>query len=298
MDKKTSAKIINGMAEKIELLDDKLRQVQKNEARKRLDLFESFGARIEVLENNEALNLNRIESLEDNIDSSSLLQRFDTINEKIEVLENKYKYKIQVLYARNQKRADHIKTLNGRIEVLEDMMKNPHNNWFNASINGKIEALDERINNRCDYIDKHNRVHFDKLGAKVEDLHSGIKIIKEMQKITKSKCDKLAKVDSNTLECIDNINYNHNSVEKNLNERCDDLEAKNYQIKSDLDKLSNGDKTDDIVINRDDINDLEARQTEEQEIWLDENEDIFNETMKEGRETIKRVKARKGENNE
>ena len=265
MDKKTSAKIINGMAEKIELLDDKLRQVQKNEVRKRLDLFESFGARIEVLENNEALNLNRIESLEDNIDSSSLLQRFDTINEKI--------------------------------EVLEDMMKNPHNNWFNASINGKIEALDERINNRCDYIDKHNRVHFDKLGAKVEDLHSGIKIIKEMQKITKSKCDKLAKVDSNTLECIDNINYNHNSVEKNLNERCDDLEAKNYQIKSDLDKLSNGDKTDDIVINRDDINDLEARQTEEQEIWLDENEDIFNETMKEGRETIKRVKARKGENN-
>ena len=87
MDKKTSAKIINGMAEKIELLDDKLRQVQKNEVRKRLDLFESFGARIEVLENNETLNLNRIESLEDNIDSSSLLQRFDTINEKIEVLE-------------------------------------------------------------------------------------------------------------------------------------------------------------------------------------------------------------------
>ena len=285
MDKKTSAKIINGMAEKIELLDDKLRQVQKNEVRKRLDLFESFGARIEVLENNEALNLNRIESLEDNIDSSSLLQRFDTINEKIEVLENKYKYKIQVLYARNQKRADHIKTLNGRIEVLEDMMKNPHNNWFNASINGKIEALDERINNRCDYIDKHNRVHFDKLGAKVEDLHSGIKIIKEMQKITKSKCDNL-KAKMSTLATKE-------GVQKSFNECYDDLEAKNYQIKSDLDKLSNGE----IVISRDDINDLETRQTEEQEIWLDENEDIFNETMKEGRETIKRVKARKGENN-
>ena len=288
MDKKTSAKIINGMAEKIELLDDKLRQVQKNEVRKRLDLFESFGARIEVLENNEALNLNRIESLEDNIDSSSLLQRFDTINEKIEVLENKYKYKIQVLYARNQKRADHIKTLNGRIEVLEDMMKNPHNNWFNASINGKIEALDERINNRCDYIDKHNRVHFDKLGAKVEDLHSGIKIIKEMQKITKSKCDNL-KAKMSTLATKE-------GVQKSFNECYDDLEAKNYQIKSDLDKLSNGE----IVISRDDINDLEVRQTREQEMYSDKNnnwEDIFNETMKEGRETIKRVKARKGENN-
>ena len=48
------------------------------------------------------------------------------------------------------------------------------------------------------------------------------------------------------------INGQQDKIES-LEDKIDDLEAKNYQIKSDLDKLSNGDKTDDIVINRDDI---------------------------------------------
>jgi hypothetical protein len=195
-------------------------------------------------------------------------------------------------------------------------------------INGmaeKIEVLEDKINKleKINLLNTNRNIknmeHFENLGAKVEDLHSGIKIIKEMQKITKSKCDNL-KAKMSTLATKE-------GVQKSFNECYDDLEAKNYQIKSDLDKLitwkninalSNGEKTitlgelrsckdweeldnyltDDIVISRDMLGDLETRQTEEQEIWLDENEDIFNKTMKEGHETIKRVKARKGENNE
>ena len=78
----------------------------------------------------------------------------------------------------------------------------------------------------------------------------------------------------------ENEALNLNRIES-LEDNIDDLEAKNYQIKSDLDKLINGDET--ITLG---------------EFSKFKNWEEFNEAMREGHETIKRVKARNGENNE
>ena len=119
------------------------------------------------------------------------------------------------------------------------------------------------------------------MAEKIEALHKSVVIMKEMQEITKNKCDVL---ETNMKELeqkanrtgqfhLDAINEKFNKLEKQinnifellksgniafikdipdinqetditnkLNDRCDDLEAKNYQIKSDLDKLINNNK--------------------------------------------------------
>ena len=116
------------------------------------------------------------------------------------------------------------------------------------------------------------------MAEKIEALHKSVVIMKEMQEITKNKCDVLEtsikeleqKANRTGQFHLDAINEKFNKLEKQinnifellksgniafikdipdinqetditnkLNDRCDDLEAKNFQIKSDLDKLIN-----------------------------------------------------------
>ena len=136
MDIKTILKVVNSMAEKIELLEDKLRQVTEDEKRKRLDLY-----------NNYLENLTKITKLE----------------------------KINLLNAdRNNKNMEHFESLGDRVNNLED-----------------------------------RQIKFDIRIYNLEDKYKYM--------------------------------FNNKDV-KCLIERCDDLEAKNYIIKGDLDKLINNNK--------------------------------------------------------
>ena len=53
------------------------------------------------------------------------------------------------------------------------------------------------------------------------------------------RCDDLVKVDNNIIECMDDLEAKLNKLDNICVEQYDVLEAKNYQIKSDLDKLTN-----------------------------------------------------------
>ena len=112
-------------------------------------------------------------------------------------------------------------------------------NTILKTINGmaeKIEVLEDKLKNRCDYIDKHNRVHFDAMAKKIESLTNFdektincLEIIDERIHHLKSDIKELAKNDidlDNKINTIDRLCIKH----------YDDLEAKNYQIKSDLNK--------------------------------------------------------------
>ena len=107
-----------------------------------------------------------------------------------------------------------IKVINGmaeKIEALEKDIKRLDN----------INSLNAERNNK--FLD-----HFGSLGSSVYDLNKrcdktddNIHDLSLSSIRTDKRCDDLVKVDSNLIDCMD------------------DLEAKNFQMKSDLDKLIN-----------------------------------------------------------
>ena len=86
------------------------------------------------------------------------------------------------------------------------------------------------------------------MSDKIELLHEAVKISNEMQKISKEKIDNLDvwkiklndmdKILLNRIECLeDKIDDIMSWVNLDLNETLDDLTAKNYQLKSELDGI-------------------------------------------------------------
>ena len=170
-----------------------------------------------------------------------------------------------------------IKVINGMSEKIEvfkimfiDTMTERINKCFNKfdKIDNRLDALEDKLKNRCDYIDKHNRVHFDAMAEKIEVLenklnnndceHYRSKDMNELKsriinledkykymfnnkdvKHLIERCDDLVKVDNNIIECMDDLEAKLNKLDNICVEQYDVLEAKNYQIKSDLDKLTN-----------------------------------------------------------
>ena len=122
-----------------------------------------------------------------------------------------------------------IKVINGmaeKIEVFKIM--------FIDTMTEKIEALEKDIK-RLDNInslnaERNNKFldHFGSLGSSVYDLNKrcdktddNIHDLSLSSIRTDKRCDDLVKVDNNIIECMD------------------DLEDKNYQIKRDVDELTN-----------------------------------------------------------
>mgnify|MGYP003151706342 CR=1 FL=1 len=97
MDNKTIVKVINGLVDKIEELEKYPLKASNLMAKKLNNKIETLENKIETLENGN--NYTRIEELECGM--------------------IKNENKIRVLNARNQKRADHIKILNDKYDILE-----------------------------------------------------------------------------------------------------------------------------------------------------------------------------------
>ena len=219
MDKKTNAKVINNMAEKIEALDDKIKRLDTSAYNNLVNLEIDINTRLEKLEKINLLNAER---------NTKYMEHFEKMADIMEMCE--------IADKRIDKVSEMADNINERCNVLTN---------FDEKILNCLEIIDERI-------------------------HHLKSDIKELAKNDIELDDKINKVDS---ICV---------------EHYDDLEAKNYILKSDIDKL---------------IRDLDKLINGDKTITLGEfskfkNWEEFNETMKEGHETLKRVKARKGENNE
>ena len=158
----------------------------------------------------------------------------------------------------------------------------------------KIEKL-EKINLLNAERNIVNMKHFKTFDKRCNDLFKMFEFAEDKIKVleNKSKDERIKRLDLSDrlgdlrlkdkarIEVLEeNEALNLNRIES-LEDNIDDLEAKNYILKSDLDKLINGDET--ITLG---------------EFSKFKNWEEFNEAMREGHETIKRVKARNGENNE
>ena len=193
------------------------------------------------------------------MDKKTNAKVINNMAEKIEKLE-----KINLLNAeRNIKNMEHFEKMSDIMEMCEIADKRID----------KVSEMADNINERCNVL-----TNFD------EKILNCLEIIDERIHHLKSDIKELAK---NDIELDDNMKVLEGNGALDLNriesleDNIDDLEAKNYQIKSDLDKLINGDET------------ITLGELREFKNWEE-----FNETMREGHETIKRVKARNGENNE
>ena len=174
------------------------------------------------------------------------------------------------------------KVINGMAEKIEKLEKI---NLLNADRNIKnmehFEFIGELLEN---------------IGARVDGLVDWKIKLNDMDRILLERCDVLEdniktlnnKISGLQWDTAQDTDENLNWL-SNINDKCDELEAKNYQIKSDLDKLIT-------------CKNIEALSNGEETITLGELRKFkdwseLNEAIKEGHETIKRVKANKGVNN-
>ena len=108
----------------------------------------------------------------------------------------------------------------------------------------------------------------------------------------KSKLNDMDRILLNRIEDVEreipDINQDTDITDR-LNDRCDGLEAKNYQLKSELDGI--------YKILEMDSEDLQALQNEVFEGYTRKQED-FNKVMGEAHKTLERVKKRRSNNNE
>ena len=120
-------------------------------------------------------------------------------------------------------------------------------------INGmadKIESLEDKIKHNAENIDT---IH-DNTNSNLEEISDNGFKITELENKIKSVEQEIPDVNQST------------DYTDALNVKYDDLEAKNYQLKADFDKIAH--------CITDDINDLEVRQSEEQELYAENNNNI------------------------
>ena len=138
-------------------------------------------------------------------------------------------------------------------------------------INGMAEKLEK-------YIDNTNK-ELKTLGIYKDDRCDNYPVIESLIKLNK-KVDSLENDIKTLNNKISGLQWDTAQDTNKLNGRFDDLEAKNYQIKSDLDNLINGDET------------ITFRELRKLKKW-DDLDDEFLDLIREGDKTIKRVKANK-----
>ena len=180
------------------------------------------------------------------------------------------------------------KVINGMAEKLEKYIDNT---------NKELKTLGIYKDDRCDnYPVIESLIKLDK---KVDSLEDNIEALFRNQTAIdddiKTLNNKISGLQWDTAQDTDKLNGRFDEVFNYfkrrlrdvefkmiapINERCDDLEAKNYQIKSDLDNLINGDET------------ITFRELRKLKKW-DDLDDEFLDLIREGDKTIKRVKANK-----
>ena len=165
------------------------------------------------------------------MDKKTMIKVINGMAEKIEKLE-----KINLLNAdRNIKNMEHFETIVGKIDVLEDNLITLKNSVCDRLImhEGNIESLENKV--------KYNE-SFNHDEDKIEALEDNIKTLNN--KISGLQWDTAQDTDKLNGRFDEVFNYFKRRLRDvefkmiaPINDRCDDLEAKNFQIKSDLDKL-------------------------------------------------------------
>ena len=148
-----------------------------------------------------------------------------------------------------------IKVINGMAEKLEKYIDNTNKELKTLGIYKDdrcdnypvIESL-IKLNKKVDSLENDIKTLNNKISGLQWDTAQDTNKLNDRVKFLEEESKMLALNDRvNTLErtskSLDNRCFDNIDGIKALNERCDDLEAKNYQIKSDLDKLINGEET-------------------------------------------------------
>ena len=122
-----------------------------------------------------------------------------------------------------------------------------YNEAFNHD-EDKIEALNDKINIWVSSLEDNIETLNNKISGLQWDTAQDTNKLNDRVKFLEEESKMLALNDRvNTLErtskSLDNRCFDNIDGIKALNDKCDDLEAKNFQIKSDLDKLINGEET-------------------------------------------------------
>tara|TARA_R110000824_G_scaffold12563_2_gene55202 strand:+ start:1304 stop:1744 length:441 start_codon:yes stop_codon:yes gene_type:complete len=141
------------------------------------------------------------------VDNKTMIKVINGMSDKIDALENNIN-KCFNKFDKIDDRIDDLETWKYKLNDMDKILLN------------RIEALEDKVSNHFKYFDKLERLTHDSWFAdnqKIEDLEHKIQLVERE---------------------IPDINQDTDITDR-LNNKYDDLEAKNYQLKADMDRIIN-----------------------------------------------------------
>lgn len=141
------------------------------------------------------------------MDNKTMIKVINGMSDKIDALENNIN-KCFNKFDKIDDRIDDLETWKYKLNDMDKILLN------------RIEALEDKVSNHFKYFDKLERLTHDSWFAdnqKIEDLEHKIQLVERE---------------------IPDINQDTDITDR-LNNKYDDLEAKNYQLKADMDRIIN-----------------------------------------------------------